>query len=131
MYRVLRFWLRGEKAGTSEVFIDNLPGFPDGISSNGKDKYWLALVTPRDSFFDRILPHPFLRKMVMRLPKFFRPAPKRYSFVLGLSLDGKVIDNLQNGAPDCYAEIANAVERNGSLYFGSIAEKTVGRFRLK
>ncbi|HET6861723.1 MAG TPA: SMP-30/gluconolactonase/LRE family protein, partial [Pyrinomonadaceae bacterium] len=66
MYRVLRFWLRGEKAGRSEVFIDNLPGFPDGISSNGNDKYWLSLVTPRDSFFDRILPHPFLRKMVMR-----------------------------------------------------------------
>lgn len=131
MYRVLRFWLRGEKAGKSEVFIDNLPGFPDGISSNGKDKYWLSLVTPRDSFFDRILPHPFIRKMVMRLPKFLRPAPKRYSFVLGLSVDGKVIDNLQNGAPDCYAEIANTVERNGSLYFGSIAESSVGRFRLK
>jgi sugar lactone lactonase YvrE len=131
MYRVLRFWLRGEKAGRSEVFIDNLPGFPDGISSNGKDKYWLALVTPRDSFFDRILPHPFLRKMVMRLPKFLRPAPIHYSFVLGLDNDGKIVDNLQNGAPDCYAEIANAVERNGSLYFGSIAENAVGRFKLK
>ncbi|HSE22960.1 MAG TPA: SMP-30/gluconolactonase/LRE family protein [Pyrinomonadaceae bacterium] len=131
MYRVLRYWLRGEKAGKSEVFIDNLPGFPDGISSNGKDKYWLSLVTPRDSFFDRILPHPFLRKMVMRLPKFLRPAPQRYSFVLGLSVDGRVIDNLQNGAPGCYAEIANTVERNGSLYFGSIAENSVGRFKLK
>lgn len=131
MYRVLRVWLRGAKAGRSEVFIDNLPGFPDGISSNGKDKYWLALVTPRDAFFDRILPHPFLRKMVLRLPKFLRPAPKHYSFVLGLDNDGKVVDNLQNGAPDCYAEIANAVERNGALYFGSIAESSVGRFRLK
>jgi len=131
MYRVLRYWLRGEKAGTWDVFIDNLPGFPDGISSNGKDKYWVALVTPRDSFFDRILPHPFLRKMVMRLPKFLRPAPKHYSFVLGLNQEGKVIDNLQNGGPDCYAEIANVVERNGSLYFGSIAETTVGRFKLK
>ena len=131
MYRVLRYWLRGENAGKSEVFIDNLPGFPDGISSNGKDKYWLSLVTPRDSFFDRILPHPFLRKMVMRLPKFLRPAPQHYSFVLGLSVDGKVLDNLQDGAPDCYAEIANTIERNGSLYFGSIAETTVGRFKLK
>ena len=30
----------------------------------------------------------------------------------------------------CYAEIANVVERNGSLYFGSIGESTVGRYRL-
>jgi hypothetical protein len=41
-----------------------------------------------------------------------------------------VTDNLQNGSPDCYAEIANAVERQGSLYFGSIGESTIGRYRL-
>jgi hypothetical protein len=60
-----------------------------------------------------------------------QPAPKRYSFVLGLSLDGHVIDNLQNPAPDCYAEIANVVERDGKLYFGSIGENTVGRYSLR
>ena len=31
-YRVLRYWLKGEKAGQTEVFADNLPGFPNGIS---------------------------------------------------------------------------------------------------
>jgi len=132
MYRVLRVWLTGPKQGHSEVFIDNLPGFPDGILSNGKDKFWLALVTPRDGLLDtKLLPSPFLRKVVVRLPKFLQPAPKRYSFVLGLSTEGKVIDNLQNGAPDCFAEISNVVERNGSLYFGSIGESTVGKYSLK
>ena len=129
-YRVHRVWLSGPKAGQSDIFIDNLPGFPDGITSNGKGKFWLALVTPRDKTLDKLLPEPFLRKVVMRLPKFLQPAPKRYSFVLGLDLNGRVTDNLQNGAPDCYAQIANAVERDGSLYFGSIGESTVGRFRL-
>lgn len=129
-YRVHRVWLTGIKAGQSEIFIDNLPGFPDGLTSNGKGKFWLALVTPRDKTLDKILPLPFLRKVVMRLPKFLQPAPKRYSFVLGLDLNGNVTDNLQNGSPDCYAQIANAVERDGSLYFGSIGEATVGRFRL-
>lgn len=129
-YRVHRVWLTGSKAGQSELFIDNLPGFPDGITSNGKDRFWLALVAPRDTTLDKLLPQPFLRKVVMRLPKFMQPAPKRYSFVLGLDLNGRVTDNLQNGGPDCYAQIANAVERDGSLYFGSIGESTVGRFRL-
>jgi sugar lactone lactonase YvrE len=129
-YRVHRVWLSGPKRGQSEIFIDNLPGFPDGISSNGKDKFWLALVTPRDAMLDKLLPHPFLRKVIARLPKFLQPAPKRYSFVLGLDTGGRVVENLQNGSPDCYAEIANAVEHNGALYFGSIGESTVGRFRL-
>jgi sugar lactone lactonase YvrE len=129
-YRVHRVWLAGPKSGQAEIFIDNLPGFPDGLSSNGRDKFWLALVTPRDEVLDKLLPHPFLRKVVARLPKFLQPAPKRYSFVLGLDVNGKVTDNLQNGSSDCYAEIANAVERQGALYFGSIGESAVGRHRL-
>jgi sugar lactone lactonase YvrE len=129
-YRVHRVWLSGPKQGQSEIFIDNLPGFPDGISSNGKDKFWLALVTPRDPTLDKVLPYPLLRKVIYRLPKFVQPAPKRYSFVLGLDMNGKVVENLQNPAADCYAEIANAVEHNGALYFGSIGESTVGRFPL-
>jgi sugar lactone lactonase YvrE len=126
-YRVHRFWLNGAKQGQSEVFIDNLPGFPDGILSNGRDKFWLALVTPRDPIFDRLLPHPFLRKMVARLPRLLQPAPKRLAFVIGLDLNGRVVENLQDGSKECYAEIANVVERNGMLYFGSIGEAAIGR----
>ena len=129
-YRIHRVWLSGPKAGQSEIFIDNLPGFPDGISSNRRDKFWLALVTPRDKTLDRLLPHPYFRKVVMRLPTFLQPGPKRYSFVLGLDGNGRVVDNLQDGSQQCYAQIANAVEHNGSLYFGSIGESTVGRYRL-
>lgn len=144
MYRVQRYWLTGPKQGQADIFIDNLPGFPDGIStareyksSVGSDnssasgaKFWLSLVTPRQSLFDRLLPHPFLRKVVFRLPKSLQPAPQHYSFVLALDGQGHVIDNLQNGAPDCYSQIANTVEHNGALYFGSIGEDTIGRFTL-
>ncbi len=136
-YRVHRVWLNKGTEGAnspgrpnSEIFIDNLPGFPDGLSSNGKDRFWLALVTPRDKLLDRLLPHPFLRKVVARLPKVLQPAPKRYSFVVGLDLNGRVVENLQDGSPECYAEIANAVERNGSLYFGTIGESAIGRYHL-
>ncbi len=130
-YRVRRVWLKEPKMGQTDVFIDNLPGFPDGISANGRDKFWLALVTPRQAIFDKMLPYPTVRKMVLRLPKFLQPAPQRYSFVLGLDQNARVVDNLQNNAPDCYAQIANVVERNGTLYFGSIGEDTIGRFTLR
>lgn len=131
MYRVRRVWLKEPKMGQNDIFIDNLPGFPDGISSNGRDRFWLALVTPRNGVLDRTLPHPFVRKILARLPKFLQPAPARYSFVLGLDPQGRVVENLQNGSPDCFAQIANAVEHNGALYFGSIGEDTVARFPLK
>jgi sugar lactone lactonase YvrE len=129
-YQVHRVWLKGPKSGQSDIFIDNLPGFPDGILSNGRDKFWLALVTPRDPIYDRLLPHPFARKIVARLPRFLQPAPKRYAFVLGLDMSGRVVANLQDGSKECYAEIANVVEHNGMLYFGSIGESAIGRIAL-
>jgi sugar lactone lactonase YvrE len=129
-YRIRRLWLSGSEKGKSDTFIDNLPGFPDGISTNGKDKFWLALAAPRDRTLDMLLPHPFLRRTIMRLPKFFQPAPMRYSFVIALDASGHVIQNLQDGSPNCYAQIANVVEHEGTLYFGSIGERAIGRFKL-
>src|SRR3989441_5387492 len=129
-YRVRRVWIRGPKAGYSEIFIDNLPGFPDGISSDGRDKFWLALVNRRDPALDALMPHPFLRKIVWRLPSFLQPNIKRYAFVLGLDTDGHVVQNLQDPSPECFAQISNVVEHKDKLYFGCIGESAIGRLRL-
>ena len=129
-YRVRRYWLKGDKAGQSDIFIDNLPGFPDGISSNGRDTFWVALVNRRDPGLDFLLPHPFLRKIVRRLPSFLQPNIKRYAFALALDRSGKVIRNLQDPSPQCFAQIANVVEHKGNLYFGSIGESAIGRMPL-
>jgi sugar lactone lactonase YvrE len=129
-YRVRRFWLSGPKQGQSDLFIDNLPGFPDGILSNGRDTFWLAIVNRRDATLDRLLPHPFLRKVVFRLPSFLQPDIKRYAFVLGLDQNGRVVRNLQDPSPPCFAQIANVVEHKGKLYFGSIGERAIGRMAV-
>ncbi|MDX6402948.1 MAG: hypothetical protein QOH70_403 [Blastocatellia bacterium] len=126
-YRVRRFWLNGSKQGQSDIFIDNLPGFPDGISSNGRGTFWLALVNRRDSALDSLHPHPFLKKIVWRLPNFLQPNIKRYAFVLALDTNGKVVQNLQDPSPQCFAQIANVIEHKGMLYFGSIGERAIGR----
>ena len=45
-YRVQKYWLTGEKAGTAEVIIDNLPGFPDNIVRGRDGRFWVGL-TPQ------------------------------------------------------------------------------------
>lgn len=129
-YRVRRYWLKGPQAGQSDIFIDNLPGFPDGISSNGRDTFWLALVNRRDSTLDKIMPYPFLRKVVLRLPSFLQPNIRRYAFALGLDNNGRVVRNLQDSSPHCFTQISNVVEHKGALYFGSIGESAIGRMPL-
>ena len=129
-YKVWRYWLKGERAGQREIFVDNLPGFPDNITFNGKDTFWLALVTPRNALLDRLLPRPFLRKVIVRLPSFLQPAPQRYGFVIGLSPEGHVTQNLQDPSGGHYAMVSSALERDGTLYLGSLWEDSVGRVRL-
>ncbi len=126
-YRVLRHWLRGDKAGTTDVFIDNLPGFPDNINFNGRDRYWLALYTPRIAALDHALSQPRLRKILFRLPKALQPAPTMHGWVLGLDLDGKVVADLQYANEKAYAPITSAVQHGEHLYLGSLIAPAIGR----
>jgi sugar lactone lactonase YvrE len=129
-YKVWRLWLKGARAGEREIFIDNLPGFPDNVTFNGRDTFWLALVTPRNALLDRLFPHPFLRKIVLRLPSFLQPAPEKFGFVLGLSPEGRVTQNLQDPTGQHYYSISSALERDGVLYLGSLSEDAAGRLKL-
>jgi sugar lactone lactonase YvrE len=130
-YDVLRYWLAGEKTGTYEIFIDNLPGIPDGISSNGRDTYWLALFTVRNPMLDALSSWPRLRKTVYRLPGFLQPQPVRHAFVLGLSLEGDVTHNLQHGGRDSFSPITSVTEAYGRLYLGSLTQDAFGVFELR
>jgi len=42
--QIARYWLTGEKAGESDIFVENLPVWPDGVSSNGQDMFWVAVL---------------------------------------------------------------------------------------
>ena len=130
-YRVLRYWLKGPKAGTHEVFIDNLPGFPDNITFNNRDRFWVAIFAPRDKMLDNLLPgNAYLRTVISKLPAFLQPRPRRHAFVLGLDLSGKIVANLQYAGDDAYAPITSVREHGPWLFFGSLTYPAVGRLPL-
>ena len=119
-YQVRKYWLKGQQAGQSEIIINNLPGFPDGISSNGKGIYWIAIPALRKSIVDYCADKPFLRKIILRLPEWLQPSPDRHGFILGIDGNGKVIHNLQYPSPDSFSPITSVEEKGGILYLGSL-----------
>jgi len=130
-YRITRYWLKGPKAGSHEIFVDGLPGFPDNLSFNGRDRFWVAIASPRDPMLDALAAHPFLRKIVARLPAFLQPGPKKHSWVLGFDLDGRLVANLQYAGRDAYAPITSVQEHGPWLYFGSLNEDAIARLPLR
>lgn len=129
-YRILRYWLQGAKAGTHDVFIDNLPGFPDNLSYNDRGLFWVALAGPRDPLIDQLLPGSFfLRKLIARLPEFMLPIAKK-SLALGIDVNGKVVTYLEYDGRDAFAPITSVREHGPWLYFGSLTYPAIGRLPL-
>lgn len=131
MYRVTRYWLKGPKIGTSDVLIDNLPGFPDNINWDADgNRFWLAIYGPRDSTLDGTADKPWLRNVIAKLPESLHPAPAHAGFVLALNEQGVVVANLQHDAPEAYAPITSADAYGQYLYLGSLSYPAMGRIRL-
>ena len=129
-YRIVRYWLKGPKAGTHKIFIDNLPGFPDNISSNHKGTFWLALFTVRNEAADKLHPSPFLKAQMSKLPKALWPKPKPYGLVLALDEQGKITQSLHEPTGKHLKEITSAREYGGYLYLGSLHNDRIGKYRL-
>ncbi|WP_207926443.1 SMP-30/gluconolactonase/LRE family protein [Actinocrispum wychmicini] len=129
-YRLTRRWLTGPKAGTDEVLMDNLPGFPDNISLGSDGLIWIALASSRNPTLDALLGRPpVLRKVVWALPKALQPKPRRLIWVLAVDADGRVVHDFQGPGTEFY-ETTGVRERAGTVYLGSLVGRTVAAFDL-
>lgn len=129
-HRIQRYWLKGPKAGTSEIFADALPGYPDGVSSNGKGTFWLALLTVRNTTADFLAPHPWLKGLIGRLPRALWPKPEPYGFVVALNEDGRYLRSLQDPDGEHIHTISSVEEHREKLYLGSLHNHHVGVVKL-
>ncbi len=125
--RIHRLWLKGDRKGQSDLFFDGLPAFPDNLSFNGTDTFWVALPKLRMARIDGLAALPFVRKILSRLPTSLLVGPDTsYGFLIGLDLNGKVRYNIQDPAGG-YNTVTSVNQFGDSLYLGSIAMHSVGR----
>ena len=128
-YRTYRYWLTGAKKGQSDLFIENLPGFPDGISQGLDGLYWIALVSPRQQALDDIASNIFMKNLIAKLPAAAQPAAVHYGFVLGVDGNGQVQYNLQDPKGG-FAEITSIQQFGGDIYLGSLYEDKIAKYSL-
>ncbi|MBW2589289.1 MAG: SMP-30/gluconolactonase/LRE family protein [Deltaproteobacteria bacterium] len=125
-YRVIRFWIAGQKKGQFETFIGPLPSFPDNISTGHNGRYWIAFVSPRNSLLDNLSTKPFMRKVIQRMPAFLRPQAVAYGHIIAIDGSGQVVQDLQD--PDgSYPINTGVTETEEYLYIGSLVTPVLGR----
>jgi hypothetical protein len=91
--RLLKYHLKGDKKGSSEVFIDGLPGVGDNLISDS-DGIWVPLVASFDA------ENPFLIQSLARLP-YVRKFMIRFIYLVKSPFE--IINNVY---PNIYSEIA-------------------------
>ncbi len=129
-YRIRRLWLSGPRKGQDDIFADNLPGFPDNLTRSPRGSFWVALYGPRSAELDRLLPHPFLRKVVWRLPRSLQPLPPKIGHAIEIADDGQIQRTLMGTGHDVFAPITSVIERDGHLWLGSLSAAGLARFDL-
>ena len=71
----LRFWLKGPKAGTKEIIMDNMIGYPDNIRLSDHETFLVGITTTRfrkltPPFLDMIAPYPAVKRFLAKVGLF-------------------------------------------------------------
>lgn len=109
----------------ASVLMDNLPGYPDNLMRGRDGRIWVGLFKPRNPAADSLADKPFLRKVLLRLPRSFIPLGKSYGHVFAIDEDGRVMESLQDPG-GAYPETTGATETADRLYVHSLHAHGLG-----
>ncbi len=109
----------------AEVLLDNLIGYPDNLMRGRDGRIWVGLFRPRNPAADSLAGRPFLRKMLLRLPRSLLPLGKPYGHVFAIDESGAVLEDLQDPS-GAYPETTGATETADRLYIHSLHAHAIG-----
>lgn len=109
----------------ARVLIDNLPGYPDNLMRGRDGRIWVGLFRPRNPAADSLAQRPFLRKVLLRLPRSLLPLGTPYGHVFAFDEEGRVMEDLQDPS-GAYPETTGATETADRLYIHSLHAHAIG-----
>ena len=129
-YRVWKIALGANRLDVTQasvqarVLLDNLPGYPDNLTRGLDGKIWLGLAGQRNDL-DLMAERPFMRRLMLRIPRMLWPTPKPYGHVMAFTEDGKVVADLQDprGASPITTGLTESAQR---LYIHNVNGKQLG-----
>jgi len=130
-YRISRYWLKGDKAGSRDVFIDNLPGLPDNLQGDRAGTFWVALPTPRKADADFLHRHPWLKAQLAKLPRALWPQAIPYGFAIALNEQGEIVRSLHDTSGTHLRMVTSVKPMGDYLYFGSLDNDRIGRLKIR
>ena len=120
---VVRLWLRGERAGATDLLAEDLPGYPDNIARGSDGLIWVTIASPVDPVVEQLRERAPLavRKMVTRIPERLQPRPKQTVRVQAFDDTGRVVHDIDADAGS-YHMVTGVREHQGEVWLASLHE---------
>ncbi|XP_052039813.1 adipocyte plasma membrane-associated protein isoform X1 [Apodemus sylvaticus] len=137
MARIRRVYVSGLMKGGADMFVENMPGFPDNIRPSSSGGYWVAAATiranPGFSMLDFLSDKPFIKRMIFKLfsQETVMKFVPRYSLVLEVSDSGAFRRSLHDPDGLVVTYVSEAHEHDGYLYLGSFRSPFICRLSLQ
>ncbi|KAK0063243.1 adipocyte plasma membrane-associated protein [Biomphalaria pfeifferi] len=138
--RLSKVYIDGSKSGEKEVFITNLPGYPDNIKPNARGNLYVGMGSVRfqgssaiGSFLDIVAPYPFIKRFITKIfpPSFFDIFLPQHALMLEISLDGRIVTSHHDpGAKTLYA-LSEAFQYEDYVYIGHFNLPFIGVIEVK
>jgi hypothetical protein len=109
----------------AQALLENLPGYPDNLMRGRDGRIWVGLFRPRNPAADGLAERPFVRKILLRLPRFLLPVGKPYGHVFAFDEAGRVIEDLQDPS-GAYPETTGVTETEERIYIHSLSAPMLG-----
>lgn len=128
MRRCRRYIREGEKKGSLEIFVDNLPGIPDNIRYDDEGLYWIALLTSVKPYWDIALRYPLVRKVLAIITRYIgRPLLEKNGGLVAVDLEGKLVAHYYDPK---LSMITGGNKIGNHLYVGSLHYPYILRLNL-
>jgi hypothetical protein len=136
--RIVRYWLKGDKAATWDYFAVNLPGYPDNIRPRKSGGFWLALTSVRKfehptSLLDSLSTYPQIRAMLANKlpPNLLDAIFPHYGMVLALDEFGNIVESFQDPGGKVITSSSQVTEDDGRLYITWAFLDFIGKLKLR
>jgi len=117
---VVRHWLTGERAGTRDLLVPQLPGYPDNIARGSDGLVWVTIASPPNALATRIRSGPmWLRRAADAIPTRLQPQPIPSLRVQAYDDTGRLVHDLELPHDD-YSFVTGVREHDGRVWLGSL-----------
>ncbi|TXG59889.1 hypothetical protein EZV62_014462 [Acer yangbiense] len=128
MRRCKKYYIKGEKSGRVDKFINDLPGLADNIHYDGQGLYWIAINMEITKVWDLAFRYPFIRKIIAIVERHVgMPKKLRNGGVMAVDLEGKPVAHYYD--PELTL-ITSAIKIGDHLYCGSLTKPYILRLNL-